>query len=47
MNISFLFGAGISIKAGLPTSSQITDKILNGNEVHRNKNLDFELGSSK
>lgn len=33
--VSFLFGSGVSIPAGMPSVSQITEKVLSGNGVMR------------
>ncbi len=34
-NIAFLFGAGVSITSGLPKTEELTDKILNGENIVR------------
>ncbi len=33
--VSFLFGSGVSTPAGMPSVSQITEKVLSGNGVMR------------
>lgn len=34
-NICFLLGAGISIPAGLPSTDEITERVLSGNNIRR------------
>lgn len=42
--ISFLFGAGVSIPAGLPTTQDITDRILSGDDIHRHSCDNYCIG---
>ena len=35
MKIAFLLGSGISLKAGMPRTSEITEKIISGKNVKR------------
>ena len=43
--VSFLFGSGISIRAGMPTVDQITEKILSGNGVMRHTDEQYYIRS--
>jgi hypothetical protein len=43
--VSFLFGSGISIPAGMPCVSQITEKVLSGNGVWHHNNGNYCFGA--
>lgn len=43
--VSFLFGSGISIPAGMPSVNQITEKVLSGNGVWRHNNGNYCFGA--
>lgn len=43
MNISFLFGSGISIISGFPQMDEITKTILSGNNIGRHSDLNYYL----
>jgi SIR2-like domain len=42
--VSFLFGSGISIPAGMPCVNQITDKVLSGIDVSRHSDGTYYFG---
>jgi hypothetical protein len=42
--ITFLFGSGISFRAGMPSVSQITDKIISGDGIMRHSNGVYYFG---
>lgn len=41
----FLFGAGTSTPAGMPSTDEITERVMNGNEVFRHSDEAFYLGT--
>jgi hypothetical protein len=43
--VSFLFGSGISIPAGMPCVNQITEKVLSGNDVMRHTDGIYYVGA--
>jgi len=47
MKLSFLFGAGVSIKSGIPGIGDITEEILNGNDFGEHTDGNFYQGFSK
>ena len=42
--VSFLFGSGISIPAGMPCVKQMTDKVLSGTGVSRHSDETYYFG---
>ena len=42
--VSFLFGSGISIPAGMPCVKQITEKVLSGTDIRRNNDSRYDFG---
>lgn len=44
--IVFLFGSGISIPAGMPTTAQVTERVLSGNNIYRHSAEVYEYSNS-
>lgn len=44
-NLSFLFGSGISIPAELPSTTYITEYVLNGKDIHRHSDETYYIDS--
>jgi len=46
MRIAFLVGAGVSIPAELPSTREITERVLSGEDIMRHTNGNYDLGSA-
>jgi len=46
MKIGFLFGSGLSLKAGYPSTSKITENVISGKNVFRHTDGNYYFGQS-
>jgi hypothetical protein len=46
MKIGFLFGSGLSLKAGYPSNSKITENVISGKNLFRHSNGNYYFGKS-
>ena len=47
MRLAFLCGAGLSIPVGMPSTREITEKILRGDGVARHTNSNYYFGNPR
>ena len=43
--IAYLLGSGISIYAGMPSTSEVTKRVLSGNGVHRGSDEVYRISN--
>lgn len=46
-NIAYFIGSGISIYAGMPPTSEITKRVLSGNEVHQDSDGVYRISNNR